>query len=40
VAPRVEAAIAGELRAAGHEVRLLDLHREGADKHVLAEKEF
>ena len=37
---QVAAAIAEELRAAGHEVTLLDLHHEKADKQVVAQSEF
>lgn len=38
---QVAGAIAGELRAAGHAVRLIDLHRERADHRTLAaESDF
>ena len=37
---QVATAIAEELRTAGHQVDLLDLHREKADKRRLAESEF
>ena len=37
---QVAAAIADELRAAGHEVLLVNLHREKADKLSLAESKF
>ena len=37
---QVASAIVEELRAAGHQVDLLDLHRKKADKRRLAESEF
>ena len=37
---QVAAAIAAELRAAGHEVSLLDLHHDKADRRLLSESGF